>query len=641
MASKLELDIKDLFKEELTALRDEQAAFIAKQEEGLKQIQEISGKVVQNETEVNQLKEAFGRFQQEMETSTKEKQTQVAEDVKNMEARLGEFQKKVSEDCTKFDTILNEISPKFEASLRQEKNREVRTEEFDRMLRDLTRQCEELTEKVKASEARVTKMDGITSTVQSAQEALEDSITRKYNSMWEDVLNAIQEVKGNQVQMMREDLDNQKEACKSETRSLVNYALNFMASAHGERRQMALSKSLMLAWKEQTWISARRRMGVSYLHKILQRRHRVVFDTWHRRHSTSELCDRLKSQYEDKLNDVYKDMREGDKGLSVRCNGIDEEVRKLANEMGTKQSLKQSMDDLRRQLSEEMKVIKILEGRVSNHDADFSRHEEWHRSYEEAQKKFRIDWARFEKELADLIEQCKQYAKNEEVNGMIRDILLLWNSVKQMDAAKADKKDVDSFALETLDRDKLATRRLEDIEQDIALKSKHETLRLQEKWTEFDNRLDESGRQFRHWEQMWEQLSGYVEDLVVKIGDLQGNKPAATLKTPGRVGSNVAKSRLIPTIPGDGRSESATTLRAPQVAEADTKLLWLNSAKGIVDATIDQAVNPAGGGAAAVRSRSRPRSASGARPVSGGLASRPGMPNRSPSSTPIAGHRMV
>lgn len=104
---------------------------------------------------------------------------------------------------------------------------------------------------------------------------------------------------------------------------------------------------------------------------------------------------------------------------------------------------------------------------------------------------------------------------------MIRDVLLIWNSIKQLDTAKADKKDVDSFALETGNRDKLSTRRVEDLEADIASRCRQDTLRSQEKWTEVEGRLDESGRQFRHWEQMWEKLSGFVEDVVQKIGDLQ------------------------------------------------------------------------------------------------------------------------
>merc|ERR1711972_467397 len=98
----------------------------------------------------------------------------------------------------------------------------------------------------------------------------------------------------------------------------------------------------------------------------------------------------------------------------------------------------------------------------------------------------------------------------------------MWNSIKQLDVAKADKKDLDAFVVETSSRDKLSLRRFEDLETDVATRVREEVLQTQERWTGLDNRVEENAKQFKHWEKMWEKLAGFVEDLVQKIAELQG-----------------------------------------------------------------------------------------------------------------------
>lgn len=623
--------IKDLLKEELKELYEDLSKRDQRQEDTTKALQELSGKIVDQEQQANKLSESLEQLKKDLEDKSGQTQAQLGEDITSLKERVTRCEddengmgglKQVHEKCTTLEKAFGDIMPKFEDSMRLVKDNNTRTEEFDRKLRELSRQCEEIVETLKASEERVTKMEGITSTVSMAQEALDDSVARKYEKLWEDVLHAIEEVKGTQVDVMKRDWQTSLEASKAETRSLVNYALNFMASAHGERRQNALNKSLLAAWKEQTWNSARRRLGISYLHKILQRRHRTVFDTWHRRHCTSVLCDRLHGQYTGQLSDVYREIKEGDAGLKSRCDKLDGEVTILQDEKCSKKSLNDSIQKLRDLINDELKALVPIKATLKEHGDVQKRHDEQHRNHFDSEAILDAKILGLGRDLADVIEGCKEYAKNEEVKGMIRDILLIWNSIKQLDTAKADKKDVDSFALETGNRDKLSVRRLEDLEADLASKSRQDTLRVQEKWSELEGRLDESGRQFRHWEQMWEKLSGFVEDLVAKIGDLQGGDklPSTTLRLPGREIKTSRSRADIPTLPthngagGRGGHDDAAATRptmdrgAHQHAEGlDTKKLWLDSAKGIVDATIDQAVNAVTPTSA--RPRSRPKSA--------------------------------
>lgn len=634
----LEGAIKDLFQAELQSVQDKQSTQDQRHEDMAKAIQELSGKVVDHEKEADKLRDELGKFQKDMEDSNVKTQDQLGVDIKELKERLNRIEgqddqtgmgglKQVHEKCTELTKGLGDIQPQLQDSLRAVKENTDRTEECDRMLKDLERQCKSITDSLAASQERVTKMDGVTTSVSTAVQALEDSVTRKYEKLWDNILDRIEEMKSTQVDEMRKDLDNQNQARSEKTRSMVNYALNFMASAHGERRQMAINRSLVLAWHQQSRNRNRRVLGFAYLQRIMQHRPtRGAFDLWHRRHDTSSLCDRLKGQYTDQLSNVRREIKDGDAELKDRCNKLDGSV--VALTASTQKSLDDNIQQLRQWTNKELEALVPIKATLKEHGDVQKRHEEHHRSHTDAEANLDAKLGGLVRDLEQLSADSQVYAKSEEVKGMIRDILMIWTSIKQLDTAKADKKDVDNFAVETANRDKLSERRLGDLESDLTTKERQDTLRIQEKWNELDGRLDESGRQFRHWEQMWEKLSGFVEDLVVKINDLQGRDhklpPAESLRM-SRPGSasrdNLVRSRAeIPTMPltpggsYGGHDNSAVTRghasdrgSHQHHAEAiDAKMMWINSAKGIVDATLDQAVNSLT--PTATRPRSRPKS---------------------------------
>lgn len=637
----LEGAIKELLKEELKVITDEQTKQDERNQALEKAVTDLSGKIVEREREADTLREGLEKCRQDCEASNEKSQTELGEDVKLLKERLDRAEddaegigglKQVHEKCSNLEQTLSDILPKFEESMRHVKENTTRTEEFDQKLRDLSRQCDKVLETLKVSEERVTSMEDISRMVKVGQEALEDSVSRKYEKLWEDVLHAMEETKGGQLEVMQKALDSKQEASKLETRSLVNYALNFMASAHGERRQMALNRGLVVAWKEQTWISARRRMGLTYLRKIFMGRQRGVWDVFNRQMSASIMLKRVEGQYEEQLGSVYKEIEDKSKHLQKHCAKLDDKVATLHDEKAATTSLDAAIAKLSSALQEGLKALVPINAKLEEHEVVQERHGELHSQHSDSEATLDAKISGLGRDLADVIEGCAAFAKSEEVKSMIRDVLLIWNSIKQLDLAKADKKDVDSFALETGSRDKLSQRRLEDLESDLASKSRTDTLRSQDKLTEIEGRLDESGRQFRHWEQMWEKLSGFVEDLVTKISDLQGgdHKLPSTMRTPVRTVSreNLARSRAdIPTLPTPGvlsGNDSAATTRPAidrgshhhhlhqMTAEGhDAKMLWINSAKGIVDATIDQAVYMTPNSA---RPRSRPKSASSSIP---------------------------
>merc|ERR1719473_766193 len=130
------------------------------------------------------------------------------------------------------------------------------------------------------------------------------------------------------------------------------------------------------------------------------------------------------------------------------------------------------------------------------------------------------------KSIADVNETLVDFSKTKEVQQMMRDILLIWNSIKQLDAAKADKKDVDNFAVEASTRAKRVEQRFEDIESESATRVQEGVMSMHERLQELGGRVEENSRAFRHWQQMWESLAGFVEDLVAKIAEIQGFDPS-------------------------------------------------------------------------------------------------------------------
>jgi len=620
--------IKELLATETQTLRDEVSKQEQRCEELAKALQDLSAKIVERERDAEKMKESLDKCREDLETSNKGSQAQLTEDCTAMKTRLDKFEddvdgigglKQAHEKVANLERALTDLQPKLDEDMRLVKENTTRTEAFDRKMLELSRQVEDAMQAMKVSEERLTSVEGVNATVSAAQEALEDSVTRKYEKLWEDVLHAIEELKGGETSVMEKYMTDQKEAAKIETRSLVNYALNFMASAHGERRQNAMNRSLILAWKEQTWNSSRRRLGIAYLNKIFQRRKLVVFDSWNRKDTANALCKRLHGQYEGQLGAVYTKIQDEAGSLKRHCSQLDGSVSKLEQEKSSKQSLEASVQDIRGVIDElKMKTIAPIKSTLQDHHQVHERHEGLHRGHSDQEAQLWEKMSNNTQEVSDINLRCVSYAKVDDVDNMVRDVLMIWNSIKQLDTSKADKKDVDGFALETGNRDKLSSRRLEDLESDLGLRTKQDTLRLQEKWTEIDGRLDESGRQFRHWEQMWEKLSGFVEDLVAKIGDMQGGDgklPSATLRSAGARANSRSRPEM-PTMPAVGGYDHSHSLTVPRggnsmqstAAESfDSKNLWINSAKGIVDATIDQAVTTP------VRRAPRPKSASGPR----------------------------
>ena len=83
----------------------------------------------------------------------------------------------------------------------------------------------------------------------------------------------------------------------AEVQSLVSYALQILAKVQSERKKETDAKNLLLQWRNQSWINARRRLGCDHLRKFLKRRINDTFFTWKQRSMYETTVKRIADEY--------------------------------------------------------------------------------------------------------------------------------------------------------------------------------------------------------------------------------------------------------------------------------------------------------------------------------------------------------
>lgn len=508
-------------------------------------------------------------------------------------------------------------------------NSKSRTDTFEDTLRDLSRKCNECVDTVDKSQERLKKIEETSSQVKERQQVVEDSVAKKYEALWQDVLHAMEDLKVSQEEALRLDLQTRSAESRREGQFHIKYVTQLVASVHDERRKLAICKDLMTVWQQHTWAVARRKTGLhwlcSTLNGLAQRRQRKMLDRWVRHASLEDLTRRLREEYETRLQGVQQQIE--DSPLHSRCDEFGEAIQALRQQKANHADALQGLQSLLQEHSDRVAEVQSAVGENSkNLEEAIQLVETRHSGHSEHVEEVSSRLVNIDQHIESIFEAHSGFALAKDVQTMMRDTLLIWNSIKQLDAAKLDKKDMDSFAVETSNRDRQSSRRLEDLQQAVTEKLREETLRVQEKCSELDVKVGDSAKQFHHWEQMWEKLAGFVEELVVKVGDLQGGTQSRLHSTPLRSGSRPpsARTRLgnsdAPSFQqhASERSlhESWATVEHVAVSGAETtaesRMLAVGSAKALGE--LEQAVTQQ---KVSIAARSRPM-----RPMSAGTARR-------------------
>lgn len=187
----------------------------------------------------------------------------------------------------------------------------------------------------------------------------------------------------------------------------------------------------------------------------------------------------------------------------------------------------------------------------------------------------------YDQVVEQLQEAAAGYATQTEVQNMIKDILLIWNSLKNLDSAKADRKDLDALAVESLARAPC----IEDLQKQVASSMEAASdARCSELGAELHAQSEATSKEIKHWEEMWDKLAGHVEELATQVkhvrcggGDGGGGAVATSggYPTPGKLSPQVRLPGGLPLAPerleGVKRSPSigGTPATPPSVALAD------------------------------------------------------------------------
>ncbi|CDI87263.1 hypothetical protein, conserved [Eimeria praecox] len=155
-------------------------------------------------------------------------------------------------------------------------------------------------------------------------------------------------------------------------------------------------------------------------------------------------------------------------------------------------------------------------------DAALEIHANFRRSAEE-----RVQSA--EAMVTQLSGQFALLARDDDVKNMMKDILLIWTAVKQLDAAKADRKELENLGLEVTSKNASLSEGIQKLEsyktvQDTALDDRIAALHAE---------INESKSRHDDLEFMF----GLVVRLVEDIANIQFGKMQTRLGTSGRLGS--------------------------------------------------------------------------------------------------------
>lgn len=419
-----------------------------------------------------------------------------------------------------------------------------RTDTLDTALKDLCRKSEAACGSVQANEQRLCVVEGQNRTVTDRQQIVEDSVAQKYASLWEDVLVAIEEVRTNHAHALKDHLERRTEQVKSEGQAYVRYMMQLAASVQDERRKLADAKDLVTLWREQAWVSARRRTGIRWLCRTLEatasRRTRKAFSRWVRSASIDELARQLREDYQRQLPDVLG-IIEGT-GLRSRCDGLESCVDEIRVVKCSTVQLQQAIASMTLVLEERMGhfqatrtelLDKCAAVRVSL-DEQATRAQEQQNHFEERLNsiderleqlakatRFGEQLEDHEQKLTSIAGSLAACATSQEVQTIMKDTLLMWSSIKQLDAAKLDKRDMDAFTDAAAAKDEDVNRKLQQVQAEVTGMFSQDISRIDSICSELGTRLDSSCKQVQQWEKMWEGLAGHVEELVTKMADLQ------------------------------------------------------------------------------------------------------------------------
>lgn len=607
-ASKTEEETKskEEWAQKFTELETANGELKTQLEEKQKVIEDLESrlKYIEDDVDVKTMKEKVAKNEEEL--------PKVLESVVAFQKEMGEYQERMADALQKAN-VTTQKTEEYGDSLRQ----------FDIKWKNMSESHEEYGKKIAAFEAEL-------AAISKTQKEVQEMVTDKYDTLWAEVTKALGNINTQHVEEVQRDLEQRNDQMKTEAKNLVSYALEIMAKVSSERKRNIQRKNLLLAWKNQSWVTQRQRLGFLSLQRQIQRRLRDSFTRWKINDSMQSLLTGLREEYGGKIPDVEQIVNAT--GIPKRIDDLQQLTAQLQENIAALEGNDKALETTHASFDEKLGSLEDIMSRLSEYDKDFLDIAEKHDAANDRIESVAVEASTFSDKIHAVEEQLRtEVAHTNEVQGMMKDVLLIWNSIKQLDAAKADKKEVDAVALESSNREKIQMRDMEEIKRRTSVEYQPppradggNVEEITKQYEELVSRVDENSAQFKTLQSMLASLASFVEELVGKIAENQGidSSRLTTVRTGGGYrrekeqsyswpekaprALEAGKGRFVPEDRGNnGFYEDMDRGEPGDYQEGMER--WLKYAKGIVEATIDSAVSQD-------RRRPRPRTAQGRLP---------------------------
>lgn len=470
---------------------------------------ELKDELASNKSAVETLADGI---RQELQTATSELKERLdrIQDDPDGEGGIKQLHSQVTAFSEEIKGFRNEI----EENGRKTKSCKSDTDDMRIKVAECIKMCKDSADAADSAEAKMKEMEERCNQVQERQKVVEDSVAGKYSELWKDVLHALEKMKSEMLQLVQED---PKQGSKCDLQSQMKYVSKLISSVHNDRRKLAVAKQFLTFWQHYTWTEVRRKVGLSMVGGFFRRRTTQALHRWVHHTSIENMKTDLRKEYSELIPDVPK---------AIEASGLPDTCIRLEGELET---ARKDLEDIKASVGDYGARIEQTELRASAEGTDAdqlsSRLQQVAEDLEGYQSQASEAISQLEAGIEDtrrfsrkLKEDQQLFAKTQEVKEVQSDIARFWLCIKTLDTAKANKTDMDSFALETRNMHKLSSRHIQDLEGKVADKVKEETIRMQEKCSELDGKVDERGKQLEqmttHMDNQWQRLAVLVDKLA-------------------------------------------------------------------------------------------------------------------------------
>ncbi|KAL8272255.1 hypothetical protein Esti_003811 [Eimeria stiedai] len=476
------------------------------------------------------------------------------EDVSRLTGRYDDFEKlKISEKVERFDNHHNDFKSlqaqlaqldtkvkSHEAAVSHVEGRSTAVEDRQNTVEEGFQELLTEFSSLKANQTSVCghceDMEARCVEVERRQDELAASVQNKYDNLWRGVEHSLESISTAELKKHHHDIRAVSGEIEKRMNMQISYCLDILARATETNRLRDLKRAVILRWREQAWLASRRKVGLMRLVKCIHAPVRNCFRRWLFHVRWTYEVEIVKRECKSLIPDLHALLTGSvNPRLQSLEHGVETEARKtnlLAERNKELWERLQAVTDRAQELECKSKAdAKVLESMT----CELENHARFRQAAEQ-----RVQDA--EGLVAQLSEQLTLVAREDDVKNMMKDILLIWTSVKQLDAAKADRKEVDNLGAEIHNNCQVNVRNNANDRMHVVDPTRHSSeSTLDQRLSELQSGFEQSDSKCKELEFML----GLVVKLLEEIASAQlSSMHQARRVTGGRLGSGRLEGRL-------------------------------------------------------------------------------------------------